>query len=154
MGWCHCTCDVLSCWAPLMYATCLPCSRLLVVPLRPPLFHSSASKTSIKHRSFFFYYSPAARLIRPLNWASGRQSLSPRRHQANGHAADTATGSRCRLSSDRVAGRLPRRPRGWGAGSELFLSGWRKSPEAVPHSLFPPTRTRRCLLPSSRGMVL
>lgn len=53
----------------------------------PPIFFSF----------FISYYSPATRLIRPLNWASGRQSLSPRRHQAKQHPAATVTGSRQRL---------------------------------------------------------
>lgn len=67
---------------------------LLFIPLPlkpqsslPPIFFSF----------FISYYSPATRLIRPLNWASGRQSLSPRRHQAKQHPAATVTGSRQRL---------------------------------------------------------
>lgn len=79
-----------------------PSLRLFAVLFSPPPFHFFATKTSIKlaSRPFFFfisYYSPATRLIRPLNWASGRQSLSLRRHQAKQHPAAAVTGSRRRL---------------------------------------------------------
>lgn len=45
----------------------------------------------------FYYYTPATRLICPLNWASGWQSLSLRRHQAGQHPAAAVTGSHRRL---------------------------------------------------------
>lgn len=45
----------------------------------------------------FYYYTPATRLICPLNWASGWQSLSLWRHQAGQHPAAAVTGSRWRL---------------------------------------------------------
>ena len=109
--------------------------RLLFIPL--PLKPQSSS--ALVFLFFIIIIAPATRLIRPLNWASGRAILiattTPGQAASGqplwqGHGRD--------WNGNRVADRLPWRLSGGGVGSELFLSGERKSLEAVSHSPFPP----------------
>lgn len=89
----------------------------------PPPFHSVATKTQIKLASHLSisYYSPETRLIHPLNWASGRQSLSPRQHQSKqqplqqGHGGD--------WSSSRVSGTGRSSSGVWGQNCSYRMEG-------------------------------
>lgn len=121
-----------------------------------------ATKPSIKLASwlfFIYYYSPATRLILPLNWASG---CNPYHHSDTGPSSSIRQllwqGQAEDWSSNRVADWLPGRPSSRGVcGARIILIKWEKISRGCPFAHLPhPASNTHCTATSpspSKGVA-